>query len=73
MPKINGRGIAGNNRLHDASGHDKNGARGKNKGKNGLGIDGDQDYGSGGFASLGSQLINNGQGVALRQWMDHRQ
>lgn len=41
MPKINGRGIAGNNRVRDSQSNDKNGARGKNKGKNGAGLDGE--------------------------------
>ena len=66
MPKINGRNIANNNRLHDSqSNGDRNAIRGKNKGKN-MSTDPDHDYGSVGFASMGSQLINNGQGVMLR-------
>lgn len=69
MPKINGRGVASNNRLlgDPMNPFDANGARGKLKGKNGLSLDvGDKDY-VGGFANLGSQLINNGQGHMLRQ------
>ena len=66
MPKINGRGIASNNRLHDPQANDKNGLRGKLKGKNGSSLDAEQDYVSSGFASIGSQLISNGQGVMLR-------
>ena len=36
-----------------------------NKSKN-ASMEAEQDYGSIGFASMGSQLINNGQGVMLR-------
>ena len=74
MPKINGRNIANNNRLRDSqSNGDKNalGGRGKNKSKH-ASMDAEHDYGSIGFASMGSQLINNGQGVMLRQQMDQR-
>ena len=74
MPKITGRNIANNNRLRDSqSNGDKNplSGRGKNKNKN-ASMDAEQDYGSVGFASMGSQLINNGQGVMLRQQMDQR-
>lgn len=73
MPKINGRNIANNNRLRDSqSNGDKNAlGRGKNKNKN-ASVDAEHDYGPIGFASMGSQLINNGQGVMLRQQMDQR-
>lgn len=73
MPKITGRNIANNNRLRDSqSNGDKNGAgRGKNKGKN-ASMEAEHDYGSIAFANMGSQLINNGQGVMLRQQMDQR-
>lgn len=32
----------------------------------------DEDYNSGGFANINSQVVNNGQGMMLRQQMDAR-
>ena len=54
MPKITGRNIANNNRMRDPA--DEN--RGLKKPGSKMNVD--EDYGSGGFANINSQVVNNG-------------
>lgn len=67
MPKITGRNIANNNRMRDPSEENSRGLK-----KLGSKMNVDDDYNSGGFANINSQVANNGQGMMLRQQMDAR-